>query len=168
MRPVVGNGQLLPGYSPAKKFMLTKWPQIEREFPKHFRLATVMMKGPALVKDIAELSGVSAAEVIDFINAGLLTGAVVAEGGALGCAATWRAPWPCWRARAPAERRARAPARLPCRAAVPDTSGLVFPPIVNDGLRSATRASPASPCPRTCGSFRNPNCRRSPRSCAPT
>lgn len=76
----VGKGQLLPGFSETRKFVLTKWPQIEREFPKHFRLATVMMKGPALAKDIAEASGVSAAEVIDFINAGLVTGAVVAEG----------------------------------------------------------------------------------------
>lgn len=78
----VGNGHLLPGFSEARKFVLTKWPQIEREFPKHFRLATVMMKGPALVKDIAEASGVSAADVTDFINAGLVTGAVVAEGAA--------------------------------------------------------------------------------------
>ena len=76
----VGKGHLLPGFTEARKFLLTKWPQIEREFPKHFRLATVMMKGPAFVKDIAEASGVSAAEVIDFINAGLVSGAVVAEG----------------------------------------------------------------------------------------
>jgi len=76
----IANGELLPGYSPAKKFMLTKWPQIEREFPKHFRLATVMMKGPALIRDLAELSGVAAAEVVAFINAGLLTGSVVIEG----------------------------------------------------------------------------------------
>ena len=60
--------------------MLTKWPQIEREYPKHFRLATVMMKGPALVKEIAEQAGVGEAEVIDFVNAGLVTGAVVVEG----------------------------------------------------------------------------------------
>jgi len=71
---------LLPGFSPGKKFLLTKWPQIEREFPKHFRLATVMMKGPALIKEIAELSGVTQAEVADFVNAGLLAGSVVVEG----------------------------------------------------------------------------------------
>ena len=75
-----GKGELLPGYNAAKKFTLTKWPQIEREFPKHFRLATVMMKGPALVRELAETSGVAESEVIDFINAGLLTGAVVVEG----------------------------------------------------------------------------------------
>lgn len=76
----IPNGELLPGFGPAKKFMLTKWPQIEREFPKHFRLATVMMKGPALIRDLAELSGVAPAEVVAFINAGLLTGSVVVEG----------------------------------------------------------------------------------------
>jgi hypothetical protein len=76
----VGNGNLLPGYSPTKKFLLTKWPQIEREYPKHFRLATVMMKGPALVREIAEQAGVGENEVIDFVNAGLVTGAVVVEG----------------------------------------------------------------------------------------
>jgi hypothetical protein len=76
----VGKGILLPGYALNRKFVLTKWPQIEREYPKHFRLATVMMKGPALVKEIAEQAGVGEAEVIDFVNAGLVTGAVVVEG----------------------------------------------------------------------------------------
>jgi hypothetical protein len=76
----VGHGQLLPGYAANKKFLLTKWPQIEREYPKHFRLATVMMKGPAFVKDIAEQAGVPESEATDFVNAGLVTGAVVVEG----------------------------------------------------------------------------------------
>ncbi|MEO7252598.1 MAG: hypothetical protein ABIW30_08335 [Arenimonas sp.] len=75
-----GKGELLPGYNTGNKFTLTKWPQIEREFPKHFRLATVMMKGPALVRELAETSGVAESDVVDFINAGLLTGAVVVEG----------------------------------------------------------------------------------------
>jgi len=76
----VGKGNLLPGYAANRKFVLTKWPQIEREYPKHFRLATVMMKGPALVKEIADQAGVSEGEAIDFVNAGLVTGAVVVEG----------------------------------------------------------------------------------------
>ena len=76
----LGNGQLLPGFTAARKFQLTKWPQIEREYPKHFRLATVMMKGPALAKEIAEAAGVPVTEVVDFVNAGLMTGAVVVEG----------------------------------------------------------------------------------------
>jgi hypothetical protein len=76
----VGNGQLLPGHAIGKKYQLTKWPQIEREYPKHFRLATVMMKGPATVREIAEQAGVGENEAIDFVNAGLVTGAVVVEG----------------------------------------------------------------------------------------
>jgi hypothetical protein len=78
----VGHGQLLAGFTPARKFLLSKWPQIEREYAKHFRLATVMMKGPAFIREIAELSGVGQNEVVDFINAGLLSGAVVVEGSA--------------------------------------------------------------------------------------
>ena len=78
----VGGGHLLPGYNVGKKYQLTKWPQIEREYPKHFRLATVMMKGPATVHDIAEQAGVSEAEATAFVNAGLVTGAVVVEGSA--------------------------------------------------------------------------------------
>jgi hypothetical protein len=77
-----GHGQLLAGYSTAKKFVLTKWPQIEREYPKHFRLATVMMKGPALVRELVDASGVAEGDVIDFINAGLVTGAIVVDGSA--------------------------------------------------------------------------------------
>lgn len=76
----VGRGRLLPGTGPGKKFVLTKWPQIEREYPKHFRLATVMMKGPATINELSEQSGVPEPDVIDFVNAGLVTGWVVAEG----------------------------------------------------------------------------------------
>lgn len=75
-----GDGQLITGFLPNRKFVLTKWPQIEREFPKHFRIATAMMKGPALLQEIADASGASAAEVTDFVNAGLASGAIVAEG----------------------------------------------------------------------------------------
>ena len=77
-----GEGQLIAGFAPTRKFVLTKWPQIEREFPKHFRIATAMMKGPALVQEIADATGASAEEVTDFVNAGLASGAVVVEGNA--------------------------------------------------------------------------------------
>jgi hypothetical protein len=69
-----GKGMVMPGTSPNAKFKLIKWPQSEREFPKHFRIATVMMKGPALLTEIAEQSGASLAEVTDFVNANLATG----------------------------------------------------------------------------------------------
>jgi len=71
---VGGNGQLLPAYNPNSLFKLSKWPQTEREFPKHFRIATVMMKGPAKLTDIAEQSGSSLADVTDFVNANLISG----------------------------------------------------------------------------------------------
>ena len=67
-------GGLLSGAATSGKYLLKKWPQTEREYPKHFRIATVMMKGPASVEDIAEASGVSADEVNAFINANLATG----------------------------------------------------------------------------------------------
>ena len=69
-----GKGMVMPGTSPNAKFKLIKWPQSEREFPKHFRIATVMMKGPALLTEIAEQSGATLAEVTDFVNANLATG----------------------------------------------------------------------------------------------
>ncbi len=71
---VGGNGQLLPGYNPNSLFKLDKWPQTEREFPKHFRIATIMMKAPAKLTDIAEQSGSSLADVTDFVNANLISG----------------------------------------------------------------------------------------------
>ncbi len=71
---LAGKGVLLPGFDPAGKYKLGKWPQTEREFPKHFRIATAMMKGPATLDEIAAASGVSAGEVADFVNANLATG----------------------------------------------------------------------------------------------
>lgn len=71
---VGGHGQLLPAYNPNGLFKLSKWPQTEREFPKHFRIATVMMKGPAKLTEIAEQSGSSLADVTDFVNANLISG----------------------------------------------------------------------------------------------
>jgi hypothetical protein len=69
-----GEGKLAPGYDPNQKYKLLKWPQIEREFPKHFRIATAMMKGPQLLTEIAEGSTVPLTEVIDFVNANLASG----------------------------------------------------------------------------------------------
>ena len=44
------------------------------QFPKHFRLATVMMQAPATVDEIAAASGASREEVCDLLNAYLATG----------------------------------------------------------------------------------------------
>lgn len=74
---VGGKGVIAPGYDPNARFKLTKWPQTEREYPKHFRIATVMMKGPARLTEIAEQSGSSLADVTDFVNASLVSGYAV-------------------------------------------------------------------------------------------
>lgn len=67
-------GGLLSGAPVAGPYVLKKWPQTEREYPRHFRIATVMMKGPADADAIAAAAGVPPAEVVDFINANLATG----------------------------------------------------------------------------------------------
>ena len=69
-----GAGSLAPGLDPNGRYRLSKWPQIEREFAKHFRIATTMMKGMLTVAEIAQQSGASAEDVADFINASLVTG----------------------------------------------------------------------------------------------
>lgn len=76
---LAGKGALAPEHDPGRRYLMVKWPQTEREYPKHFRIATVMMKGPALLAEIAEASGVSLAEVADFVNANLATGFAEAE-----------------------------------------------------------------------------------------
>ncbi len=78
-----GNGALAEGNGPNEKYRLLKWPQTEREFPKHFRIATVMMKGPANLLEISQASGASLAEVIEFVNASLATGVAEPETAAL-------------------------------------------------------------------------------------
>ncbi len=71
---LAGKGELLPGFDANGQFKLGKWPQTEREFPKHFRIATAMMKGPATLDDITAASGVPREDVVDFVNASLATG----------------------------------------------------------------------------------------------
>lgn len=69
-----GGGGRLRDHAPSTRFQLGKWPQAEREFPKHFRIATVMLKAPATITEIASASGASEAEVADYINAALAVG----------------------------------------------------------------------------------------------
>lgn len=70
---------LLPGLDNNARFKLLKWPQIEREFPKHFRIATAMMKAPSLLVEVAEFAGAALSEVIDFVNAYTAIGVVCPE-----------------------------------------------------------------------------------------
>ncbi|WP_143703900.1 MULTISPECIES: hypothetical protein [Luteimonas] len=64
---------LVNGDSPTR-FTLNKWPQTEREYPRHFRIATAMMRGPATIAEVIAASGVPADEVVRFVNASLATG----------------------------------------------------------------------------------------------
>jgi hypothetical protein len=73
------NGRLVPDLDVDAKYKLSRWPQIEREFPKHFRIATVMMKQPATLTEIADQSGANLADVIDFTNAYNATGHIEME-----------------------------------------------------------------------------------------
>lgn len=70
-------GGLLSGNPTHGAFRLRKWPQIEREYPRHFRIATIMMKSAATAGEIAQAAGVPEEEVRDFINASLATGHAV-------------------------------------------------------------------------------------------
>jgi hypothetical protein len=74
------DGRLGPALVGAERFKLTKWPQSEREFPRHFKIATTLLKQFASVDELAAASGASKAEVADFINACHAIGMIEAEG----------------------------------------------------------------------------------------
>jgi hypothetical protein len=80
---VSSKGQLLAGLEVNGRYRLTRWPQAEREFPKHFRIATVMMRGTASLAEISEHSTATLADVIDFVNAYTVAGAVEMEGASM-------------------------------------------------------------------------------------
>lgn len=63
------KGELLPGLDRNAKFKLAKYPQSEREFAKHFRIATFMMKDYATLDVISDASGAPLGDVVDYVNA---------------------------------------------------------------------------------------------------
>ncbi|HET6632482.1 MAG TPA: hypothetical protein VFG73_07230 [Rhodanobacteraceae bacterium] len=73
-------GQLSPALDPDLRYKLNRWPQIEREFPRHFRIATAMMKQADRIEDIAAASGAPRADVVDFINGYHALGYIGSEG----------------------------------------------------------------------------------------
>src|SRR5690606_14365815 len=73
---LAGRGKLLPGLDPDGRYLLGKWPQTEREYPRHFEIAAAMMKGPSTLPDMAAAGGVPVEDVADFVNASLATGFV--------------------------------------------------------------------------------------------
>lgn len=76
---VGSDGRLEAELDPAGRYKLARWPQSEREFPRHFRIATAMMKAPATLDEIVATSGASAEDVANFINAYHSSGHVEVE-----------------------------------------------------------------------------------------
>jgi hypothetical protein len=72
-------GRLADGLDPSVPYRLTRWPQIEREFPRHFRIATTMMKQPGTLEAVAAAANAPIGDVADFINAYCMAGYVAAE-----------------------------------------------------------------------------------------
>lgn len=66
---VRGDGHLEPGLDVNAHYKLSRWPQSEREFPRHFRIATVMLKQASTLDDIATQAGATIADVANFVNA---------------------------------------------------------------------------------------------------
>ena len=66
---VRGEGCLDPSLDVNARYKLARWPQSEREFSKHFRIATVMLKQASTPDEIATQAGATSADVADFINA---------------------------------------------------------------------------------------------------
>ncbi len=50
-------------------YKLARWPETEREFPRHFRIAKAMLNEPVTAETIADAAGTTLEEVIDYINA---------------------------------------------------------------------------------------------------
>ncbi len=57
------------GAQDGSRLRLIRWPEIEREFPRHFRIAAAMMRQPASAGEIAAQVGATADEVNDFARA---------------------------------------------------------------------------------------------------
>ncbi len=70
------EGVLSSALDPSLQFRLPKWPQIEREFPRHMRIATALMKGPATVDELVSQTGFPYSEVADFLNGFVAAGFV--------------------------------------------------------------------------------------------
>lgn len=64
--------------SRSQRYKLACWPETEREFPKHFRIAKAMLKEPATVDEIVTALGMPYEEVVDYINASFAGGRLAA------------------------------------------------------------------------------------------
>lgn len=52
----------------SERYKLSRWPETEREYPKHFRLAKEMVKDYATLDEIVAASGMTYEEVVDYMN----------------------------------------------------------------------------------------------------
>lgn len=71
------SSALPAGLDASARYKLERWPQIDRSYPKHFRIATLMLKGPATLDEVAAATGASVEEVAEFVAARLLSGHAV-------------------------------------------------------------------------------------------
>lgn len=78
---VGSEGRLEAGLDADARYKLARWPQVERDFPRHFRIATAMMKAAGTVEEVAEASGSAVADVANFINAYHSSGHIEIEAG---------------------------------------------------------------------------------------
>lgn len=67
-------GILSRALSRAVRYKLSNWPETEREFPKHFRIAKEMAKAAATVDEIVATSAMPYDQVVDYVNACFATG----------------------------------------------------------------------------------------------
>jgi hypothetical protein len=77
---VQGDGQLDPTLDVNARYKLSRWPQSEREFPRHFRIATMMLKQAGTLDEIAEQGGATISDVANFINAYHALGYIEVDG----------------------------------------------------------------------------------------
>lgn len=56
------------------QFKLSRWPETEREYPKHFRIAKEMAREASTLDAIVAASGASRDEVVDYVNASHASG----------------------------------------------------------------------------------------------
>ncbi len=65
---VRSNGRLASHLDPGGRYKLKSWPEIERDYPNHFRIATALTQ-PTKLNEIATASGAPMAEVFALVSA---------------------------------------------------------------------------------------------------
>lgn len=71
---VASPGVLNPALERGARYRLDHWMAIEREFPRHFRIAKQFLDHATTVDDAAAATDVPTAAAIDYVNAGIASG----------------------------------------------------------------------------------------------